>query len=163
MAIPFSTFVQHVRESSRDAFLAGSPAFYLVQLEATELEGQIQALTLLPDAELEREGDPALIHALAKPSGSQNPFAFMITVGRAGNNDVVIRDQAVSGFHAYFRQLGATWTIADANSTYGTTVDGSPLPAERGRSISSGALIRLADRVSIEFIAADELYDRLSA
>ena len=48
----------------------------------------------------------------------------MITVGRAANNDVILGDDSVSNFHAYFTLDRSVWHLADAESSNGTRVDG---------------------------------------
>ena len=53
---------------------------------------------------------------------SQPTFSSMITVGRAGNNDIVVPDALVSKFHAFFRLIDGEWLLADAGSANGTKV-----------------------------------------
>lgn len=57
-----------------------------------------------------------------------NAFSAMVTVGRAGNNDIVLPYEGISKFHAYFAQSPQGWTVADAGSTNGTFVLGKQLP-----------------------------------
>lgn len=49
-----------------------------------------------------------------------NAFSMMVTVGRAENNDILIRNGKVSKFHAYFNQTGGSWSLTDANSSNGS-------------------------------------------
>src|SRR5579883_107672 len=58
----------------------------------------------------------------------RNPFAHMITVGRAMNNDVVLADSTVSKVHAYFTRTPGGWMLTDQHSTNGTYVEGKQLP-----------------------------------
>jgi hypothetical protein len=52
----------------------------------------------------------------------------MVTVGRAGNNDIEIAGDEVSKFHAYFsRDREGRWTITDAGSSFGTFVGAEQL------------------------------------
>lgn len=107
-----------------------------------------------------REG--AMIIPVRKRRDS-NAFAMMITLGRAPNNDLVIPDQRVSKFHAYFRRLGQQWTLNDANSMNGTWVNGQPIPSDRSAPLESGSSIRLAETLELVFLEPQALYERLKA
>jgi hypothetical protein len=155
-------FVDSLQGLSCEEFVARSPHPFLLQLTESRPQSDGDVLTLLPDLEA-ASGEAVAVHALTKREGSNNPFGFMITLGRATNNDVVVEHPAVSSFHLYFRQLGDTWQVADANSSFGTKVDGNLLPVERSRKILPGALIELADRVALEFVTAAEVWERLAS
>ena len=101
------------------------------------------------------------LFAVEKRTGS-NAFAMMITLGRASNNDLVVPDQRISKFHAYFRQVGSEWTISDANSRNGTFVDGVQVPTDKGYPITSGARIKVAKSLELEFLDPQALYARLN-
>jgi pSer/pThr/pTyr-binding forkhead associated (FHA) protein len=157
-----ASFLESLQGLARDDFVARSPHPFLIQLTESQPQPSGDVLTLLPDLET-ATGEAVAVHSLTKREGSNKPFGFMITLGRATNSDVIIEHPAVSSFHLYFRQLGDTWQVADANSSFGTRVDGNPLPVERGRKILPGASIVLADRVSLEVMTAAEVWDHLAA
>ncbi len=90
-----------------------------------------------------------------------NAFAMMITLGRAPNNDLVIPDQRVSKFHAYFRRLGQQWTINDANSMNGTWVGDKPIPADRSAPLESGSSIRIAETLELVFLEPKAVFERM--
>lgn len=77
----------------------------------------------------ERGGRP-LVLPLRKV---QSTFPSMITVGRTENNDLVIPDEQVSKFHAFFRIVGDRVELSDAGSRNGTFVGSRRLQA-RGAS-----------------------------
>lgn len=106
--------------------------------------------------------DGAMIIPVRKRRDS-NAFAMMITLGRAPNNDLVIPDQRVSKFHAYFRRLGQQWTINDANSMNGTWVDGQPIPSDRSAPLRSGSSIRIAETLELVFLEPQAVHERLKA
>ena len=55
----------------------------------------------------------------------ENAFGRGITVGRTGNNDVVLDDGTVSRFHAWFqREPDGSYTVTDAGSKNGSFVTG---------------------------------------
>ena len=66
----------------------------------------------------ERGGRP-LVLPLRKV---QSTFPSMITVGRTDNNDLVVPDEQVSKFHAFFRLVGDRVELSDAGSRNGTFV-----------------------------------------
>jgi hypothetical protein len=73
----------------------------------------------------------------------QSTFPSMITVGRTENNDLVVADEQVSKFHAFFRVVGDRVELSDAGSRNGTFV-GSRRLEPRGAS----ALVRTRDKFS---------------
>lgn len=108
----------------------------------------------------QRRGPRALeVYPLAKKPGAS--FADMITIGRTPNNDVELRDVTVSRFHAYFRQRGDRWLVADAGSRNGSALGGAPLEARRERAVDSGATVRIGD-LEFTFYEADQLFDLLA-
>jgi hypothetical protein len=108
----------------------------------------------MPDGTRRRSG-AFEIFPLAKKPGA--PFPDMITVGRTPNNDVVLRDATVSRLHAFFRQRGAGWLVADAGSKNGSQLDGVPLEPRKERAIGGGQLVRIGD-LELTFYTAAELF-----
>jgi pSer/pThr/pTyr-binding forkhead associated (FHA) protein len=51
----------------------------------------------------------------------------VITIGRKADNDIVIDNQAVSGYHARIKKEGHSLFIEDANSLNGTYVNGQKI------------------------------------
>jgi hypothetical protein len=87
----------------------------------------------------ERGGRP-LVLPLRKV---QSTFPSMITIGRTDNNDLVVPDEQVSKFHAFFRLVGDRVEVSDAGSRNGTFVAGRRLEA-RGASMPVGVRGQLA-------------------
>jgi serine/threonine-protein kinase len=56
-----------------------------------------------------------------------------VTLGRRGDNDVVVPEATVSGQHARFKWQNGTWSVEDLGSTNGTYVDHT---YERRKSVS---------------------------
>lgn len=56
-----------------------------------------------------------------------NPFAQIITIGRAKNNDIVIDHNTVSKVHAFLSCVGGVWRIADQSSTNKTYLNGAEI------------------------------------
>jgi pSer/pThr/pTyr-binding forkhead associated (FHA) protein len=51
----------------------------------------------------------------------------VITIGRKKDNDIVIDNQAVSGYHARIKKAGRSLFIEDANSLNGTFINGQKI------------------------------------
>ncbi|MCU1282296.1 MAG: serine/threonine protein kinase with domain [bacterium] len=81
-------------------------------------------------APAEQRGGRPLVLPLRKV---QSTFPSMMTVGRTDNNDLVVPDEQVSKFHAFFRLVGDRVELSDAGSRNGTFVAGRRLEA-RGAS-----------------------------
>ncbi len=91
-------------------------------------------------------GDP-LVFELRKVDQKGNAFALGITVGRTENNDVVLPDQSVSRFHAYFQldsRLGG-WKLVDAESKNGTWVGALKLNPNEGQRVVDKMRLRFGD------------------
>ncbi|MBE7451898.1 MAG: FHA domain-containing protein [Kofleriaceae bacterium] len=148
----------------RSAFLAAAAPAALVRRRAEGSETDTDSRPAL-DEEVDTLVAPVLgrrrgprgieVYPLAKKPGAS--FADMITVGRTPNNDVVLRDVTVSRFHAYFRQRGDRWLIADAGSKNGSELEGQPLEPRKERELASGVAVRIGD-FDLTFYTAPELY-----
>lgn len=84
----------------------------------------------------------------------ENAFGRGITVGRTGNNDVVLDDGTVSRFHAWFqRETGGRFILTDAGSKNGSFVGGVRLTPRRPSPISDGTRLRFG-QVDVTFYLA---------
>ncbi len=151
----------------RSAFLASAAPAALVRRRASDADsdgdsgrgGDDDVETLVAPVLGQRRGPRAIeVYPLIKKPGAS--FADMITIGRTPNNDVVLRDVTVSRFHAYFRQRGERWIVADAGSRNGSALDGSALEARRERELATGAAVRIGD-FELTFFTATSLFDVL--
>jgi hypothetical protein len=95
------------------------------------------------------------VYPLVKKPGAS--FPDRITIGRTGNNDVVIADHSISRLHAYVRKVTTGWIVADAGSKNGSSLRGAKLEARKEQLIASRAVLRLGD-VDLTFYLAVELY-----
>lgn len=148
----------------RSAFLASAAPAALVRRRADGTETETDSRPAL-DEEVDTLVAPVLgrrrgprgveVYPLAKKPGAS--FADMITVGRTPNNDIVLRDVTVSRFHAYFRQRGEKWIVADAGSKNGSELEGVPLEARKEKELASGVSVRIGD-FELTFYLSNELY-----
>lgn len=66
---------------------------------------------------------PYAIYPFIKRSNSQSP-AHVITIGRTPNNDMIMKDMAISKSHAAVRISKGSFFIEDCGSTNGTRLNG---------------------------------------
>lgn len=117
-----------------------------------------------------------LFAAVASPGGAESRFivpvraregggvdsSARIWVGRAFNNDIVLRDRTVSKCHAYFDYQGSgALQLKDAKSRNGTRVDGELIGSDSPFEVASGVQISFGS-VHAELCSARELWRVLS-
>ena len=92
-----------------------------------------------------------------------NPYPDRISVGRARNCDVVMREPSVSKLHAHFRKTEHGLIIEDLGSQNGTRVNGvgigahQPEPVAPGDSIQLGSVFcRLVDADGLKALGASD-------
>jgi hypothetical protein len=117
----------------------------------------IDVLMLDSSGRAEADVGLALFPLVKKPGAS---FPDRITIGRTHNNDIVIDDHSVSRLHAYVRQTGAGWVVADAGSKNGSWLRGARLEPRREQPLASKAALQLGE-VELTFYMASDLFDAL--
>lgn len=159
--------------SSRDdeaSFVAAhpAPALLLPELRTGGRSQATQTLTGEDDSAVPRSGSgkrldvgSAQVAFLVK--SDRNPFAMMITVGRANNNDLVLPDRTVSKFHASFRGSPTGWIITDQRSANGTFVDGQRLEAGASALLADEAVVRFGKTFTTRFVTPRGLFRLLAA
>jgi len=98
------------------------------------------------------------LHPVKKQQG--HAWSDRLHVGRAANNDIVIRDDGVSKLHAWFQHNADEARLFDAKSSNGTWVDGVRV-GDSGTVVQSGSSLRLG-RLWAFLIASGPLWDELS-
>lgn len=71
------------------------------------------------------------------------PLASKITIGRAGDNSIVVDSMLASRYHALIQQIKGDYFIKDLDSTNGTLVNGEPLEKDKYRKLESGDVIAI--------------------
>ena len=163
--ISFNTFQAQHKDLSREEFLAQIQDPYVMLVRSSTHSGSgsgFHTVKFTKEAVDSASEDQANLLPVRKRADG-NAFGIMITMGRASNNDLVIPNQKISKFHAYFRQMGSSWRISDANSRNGTFLDGVEVPKEQGSEIQNGARIKLAKTVELIFYTPAGLFERLQA
>jgi putative peptide zinc metalloprotease protein len=87
---------------------------------------------------------------LVLPDGRRVPLEGEVTIGRASENTVQLADRGVSRYHARISPAPGGATIEDAQSSFGTWVDGrrldAPVPLRDGATIGVGDLDLVVER-----------------
>lgn len=150
------------KKMTQDEFARQYPHPFLIQ-RASESEGtaalsyatQIGIPVIKPGQEPKTSSQPThqdrgRVYRVVKRKGM--PFDHMITVGRAGNNDIQLASPTVSKFHAYFqRDPGGGFTLTDAGSTNGSKVNGTALAQSQKVSLNDGDWLLLGKDVHLVF------------
>ena len=85
---------------------------------------------------------PHVAIPLRKRYGAAKDFSDRISVGRAMNNDIVLRHERVSKFHAWFiRDEEENYYVADAASRNGTSLNGARVESVP-TFVESGDIVR---------------------
>jgi len=87
-------------------------------------------------------------------------FDCSLTIGRAKNNDIVLRDIEVSKVHAFFEHADG-WTIRDNESTNGTYLNGVRIAADAKISLKSSDTLKIGPGLSAVFFSPDDFYQFL--
>jgi pSer/pThr/pTyr-binding forkhead associated (FHA) protein len=66
-------------------------------------------------------------------------------IGAEGDNDLILADQYISGYHARLRWDGVTWWIEDLGSRNGTFVNRRRCPPHAPQAVPVGATIQVGD------------------
>jgi len=104
--------------------------------------------------------DPGLSNAPLEilPVKSQRGLAA-VDLGRARDNDLVLRSGFISARHARFDQENGTWSVTDLGSKNGTAVQFKVLKADAPQAIESGAQLIFGGAFQATFYSSDGLYD----
>jgi hypothetical protein len=103
-------------------------------------------------------GNTQMVFAVRKVQSSS---ANIISVGRVENNDIVVADDTVSSFHAFFEKTGEGnhLQLSDAGSTNGTWVGDTQLAKGTAPTpVRSGDTIRFGN-VSLRLLDAGTFWD----
>lgn len=80
--------------------------------------------------------------ALQRPDGTRVALSDGLTIGRADDNGVVVRDPRVSRRHASIVADGTGWSVEDLGSSNGTFVDGAQIRRAR---LDRGQILTVGD------------------
>lgn len=105
--------------------------------------------------------DGEILEVIPIEKASGNPYADLISVGRAKNCDIVLRHSSVSKLHAYLTVLGAELVkLVDSGSANGTTVNGNQAKPRMPLLLTPDDTIVFGE-VGTRLVSADALYQLL--
>jgi FHA domain len=92
----------------------------------------------------------------------KNPFPERISVGRALNCDIVLREASVSKLHAHFQQVTPEQAmLTDVKSANGTRINGKRIGSAEAQRVISGDQLQFGG-VVVVFVSPAALYDLLA-
>jgi pSer/pThr/pTyr-binding forkhead associated (FHA) protein len=103
-----------------------------------------------------------LVFELRKGPSKQNAFSMGITVGRTENNDVILDENSISRFHAYFQQDARTqdWMLVDAESKNGTWVGALKLVPKQAALVTDQSRVRFGE-IEMVFLTPPSFFSYL--
>lgn len=93
------------------------------------------------------------VYPLVKKPGAA--FPGMITIGRTGNNDVVLANHSISRLHLYVTQRDGHWYAADAGSKNGSWLSGERLLPRKEVRLVPASTLRLGELLLTFHLAVD--------
>jgi pSer/pThr/pTyr-binding forkhead associated (FHA) protein/Mg-chelatase subunit ChlD len=135
------------------ALLIGALVFFYIQNTKRKIVADPDSdITMdIPEAHLEPtgqgEGENELVHKLDKSRTN---------IGRSQRNDIVIKEAAVSSFHATIDFRNMAFYLEDQRSTNGTQLNGTRLTPNEPLRLKSGDRITFA-KFDFKFVMVDQI------
>ncbi len=157
---------EHARRLTRDGFVFRFANLFLAVKEAGDEPevSKIRFETKVVDFASGGKGAAPVIgweiFEVVKAPG--NPYPERISLGRARNCDLVMRDSSVSKLHAHFRvKMGGGFELVDLESQNGTRLNGVTLLAHQPHAVGAGDEVQFGAVVA-KVVDAGGLYDLLN-
>lgn len=156
-------YAEHARRLTREGFVLRFEGLFLAIKEETPEVSKIGFSTAVVDfqsSSLSKSHDDEIeVMPIVKAAG--NPYPDRVSVGRARNCDLVMRDPSISKLHAHFRRRdGGGFDLVDLDSQNGTHVNGARLAAHTPHPLTIGDEI-VFGVLRAMFVDAGRLYDLL--
>ncbi len=160
-----SEFWQKARALARETFLKEFPAPFLVEVAGPVAVENLDFKTFHGETTFARAGETpssgldatTRIRTVAKRG---TLFPGKITVGRSGNNDVVVLNPRVSKLQAYFTVENGTYGLVDAESSNGTFLNGEKLKALVRHPVRDTDVIGFGTQTRFLFWTAERLHEK---
>jgi hypothetical protein len=147
------TFLVWAPKLSADAIshITSQKMGFHTQVHGTQLKQHVHASA---DSD-----DEVLVIPLVKAPG--NPFPERISVGRAPNCDIVLRDPSVSKLHGHFRDITPDSAVfTDAKSANGTRLNGAAVAAGAAIEVKTFSYLTFG-RIRVQLLSSADVYDWL--
>lgn len=137
---------------------------------------QLKAHQLAPDDRPKGRGEvtvykPGVTFLQEIKKSARNTWLEWISIGRAGNNDVILRHGSVSKLHARIHvgdglnsngTADSEYWLTDVKSTHGTKINGNRIEPSKAERLKSGDFTHFG-QLGCTFLDAAGLYHRLRA
>jgi hypothetical protein len=157
------------RRKTRAQFVAALPNPFLVLSSDHAALSPLQFRTVVAAPNEPREpaapssapsSGPPSVEILEVCKSPGNPYLDRISVGRARNCDVVLRDASVSKLHGHFRTAPGKLELVDSGSHNGTRVNGHSIAPNTPTAVLFGDTL-VFGRISAKLLDAGGIYDML--
>jgi hypothetical protein len=145
---------------SRPEFVACHTGLYLILAERPEALGSQFSTDVVSVDEMRDDAGAGRLEVKVVAKAPGNPYPDRISVGRARNCDIVLREPSVSKLHAHFLRLPGGLELSDFGSQNGTRVNGGVLPPQTPRPVRSGDRLSFGT-VETKLVDGADLYDLL--
>jgi hypothetical protein len=153
-------WIAEARKLERETFVARHPGWFLVVADRAETIALGFRTQVTSPGSSSRPG-PAESEVFPIRKAHGNPYPDRISLGRARNCDVVVRQESVSKLHAHFRvQPGDTMELIDLGSQNGTRINDRKLRDHSPEILAAGDVLAFGS-LSALFVDADGLFDVL--
>jgi hypothetical protein len=160
---PLTELVEELQEKGEEVFRYAHlhPFLVLLQSPADEpYEPHVKTVDGGPDGpaglKVSKE-ELAKEYAVLLTKSPRNSYEAKITVGRARNNDIVIRSSKISKIHSVFHKTDeGGYQIEDMGSVNGTAVNGKAIKKDQAVALADGDVISFW-RYIFEFVELDSL------
>jgi hypothetical protein len=164
---PLVELAEELQEKGEERFRYAHlhPFLVLLQSPADEpYEPQVKTVDGGPEGPaglLVSKEELAKEYAVLLTKSPRNSYEARITVGRARNNDIVIRSSKISKIHSVFRKTEeGGYLIEDMGSVNGTAVNGTTIKKDQAVALSDGDVISFW-RYIFEFVELETLLQML--
>ena len=147
--------VEAAGKSTLREFLVRFRGYYLVSFQGRAADPASFRTSKMRIQRPSRNSTVEEIRKIAKAPG--NPYKDRISVGRAQNCDVVIRDPSVSKLHAHFRARPEGFDLTDLESKNHTLVNGERLSPGAAGTVTDGDILQFG-AIEVQLAAAEALY-----
>ena len=143
-----------------DEFAARFPHLFLLFYETVDAVGASSFATQVVSKDQARKRPTSELRVIPLVKAPGNPYSDRISVGRARNCDVVLRNPSVSKLHAHLRrEPNGSWVLLDVNSHNGTSIDGvrvqssQPVVLRLGEQVTFGGMVvRIVDAAQLMLV-----------
>jgi hypothetical protein len=161
----YERILELARALPREEFAKSFTSWFLIILDTGEEEPPSSFETVdvsaTPRALLAAKPVGPLVHEIAKAEG--NPYPDRISIGRARNCDIVLRQPTVSKLHAHFLpRPGGVLELCDVGSQVGTRANGHVLQPNQPVRVSPGFILSIG-RVTARIADARTAWELLRA